>query len=351
MYEVYLAHHGILGMKWGVRRYQNPDGSLTAAGRKRYAIDSDGNIRKLTSKEKKAASTAQKQRAAALEKARKARAEKAEYNKQKAEAIKSGEATKIQKYFNDLSPSEMKEAMDRINTKQTFQQMLNKEAQIVANGKTTTDRLMDSVGKATDYAETGIRAYKVIAKINNAFSDNYLPPIGSGESRSEHSKRLEKERREEAKQRKEEARKEKEEKQQRKEAKEEKERQKWLQNATLEEIYENQNKVKLGEWESLNKRSKAQRELYDYGHDRKGWEKKEAEQRKAEAKARQEEVAAAREKAKEIRAHKLSEALFHEEAIRKAAEKKARKELKKSFSSAVSSDYYDYGSSIYGYGI
>ena len=30
-----LEHHGILGQKWGVRRYQNYDGTLTAAGRKR----------------------------------------------------------------------------------------------------------------------------------------------------------------------------------------------------------------------------------------------------------------------------------------------------------------------------
>ena len=33
----YLSHHGILGMKWGIRRYQNKDGSLTNAGKKKAA--------------------------------------------------------------------------------------------------------------------------------------------------------------------------------------------------------------------------------------------------------------------------------------------------------------------------
>lgn len=40
-----LWHYGIKGQKWGVRRYQNPDGTLTAAGKRRAAKEENRKIR------------------------------------------------------------------------------------------------------------------------------------------------------------------------------------------------------------------------------------------------------------------------------------------------------------------
>lgn len=43
MQNNYIYHFGIKGQRWGVRRFENEDGSLTAAGKKRYGIDENGN--------------------------------------------------------------------------------------------------------------------------------------------------------------------------------------------------------------------------------------------------------------------------------------------------------------------
>lgn len=64
MNDMYLAHHGVKGMKWGVRRYQNRDGTLTSAGKRKYGYGGNDPTPERLKNQTRSLTSAQKQKIA-----------------------------------------------------------------------------------------------------------------------------------------------------------------------------------------------------------------------------------------------------------------------------------------------
>lgn len=182
-----LYHHGILGMKWGVRRFQNKDGSLTTAGKKRYDSDGDessGETKKKKFSLKKSGSkedikkTTSKEDESEKKKIPSKEKDPETYEAAKQKAIKTGTATEVLKFKGDLTQQEMQSAISRIRWEQDMATLSAKET---TAGKTKADEFFDKVKKGTEYADTGIKAYNTVANVYNAFNKEgqLLPKIST----------------------------------------------------------------------------------------------------------------------------------------------------------------------------
>ena len=150
--ENFIEHHGILNMKWGRRRFQNPDGTLTPEGKIRY------------SREKR------KQAAKNLKKARKVR----EANKKKEMKLAKKKAKIVAKGLDEVKKNSKLFSNQEINDIVNRTQLESKLADVANNknmqkGKITADNILDFMGKAANIADSAGRIYR---NINPILEDN-----------------------------------------------------------------------------------------------------------------------------------------------------------------------------------
>ena len=156
-----LMHYGVLGMKWGVRRYQNKDGSLTNAGKKRYdRLEAELNSLKgardkpstPSRREVRAAEKRRKQKVANLEKARKAKAQK-QKEAEDAEKEAAKRAKKIEKdkiSVDKMTSEEIQAKIDRINLENRLKSLMDEPVKEVPvakknRGKEFGDKFKDDL--------------------------------------------------------------------------------------------------------------------------------------------------------------------------------------------------------------
>ena len=135
-----LYHYGIKGQKWGVRRFQNRDGSLTVKGRQRYSTEVMGESKKLLDKANEAVGKG-KNISNEIGKVAQKEFDK-KYNKE------------IKRSLSEMSDVELRAIVNRLNMEERYTQVMQSRAPKL--GKNKVDEILDYAGGALTIASSAL---------------------------------------------------------------------------------------------------------------------------------------------------------------------------------------------------
>jgi hypothetical protein len=146
----YLVHHGIKGQKWGIRRYQNKDGTLTDKGKARYERDvRENKAKKKDSRIDVSNPDPQRWVREDLERQKTVidNTSKLVDTTKAMERASSPKATKKRMDLSRMTNKELKEAIEREQLEQRYNQLFNSESEpAVSKGREFARNMLETTG-------------------------------------------------------------------------------------------------------------------------------------------------------------------------------------------------------------